>query len=228
MQLPDTAHPRRRLIIAEETANLLTHGAGLLLATVGSVLLWHLAETRGDYWHRLGCGIYSVTLVTLYAASTLSHSFYRPAVRHFFRMLDQVCIFLLIAGTYTPFALDYFRDGWSSLLLVAIWLLALAGVFFKVFFSRLHNVATSFYILLGWFPALFAKPILERVPADVLAWGVAGGVMYTLGTLFLSRDHRPYWHAIWHLFVIAGSACHYIAVVSMLFHHHSTILRASS
>jgi hemolysin III len=214
MKLLDPTHPRRTLIIAEETANLLTHGLALLLSIYGTVLLWQVAGARGDFWQKVGCGVYGATLVSLYAASTLSHSFYRPWVRHFFRMLDQVCIFLLIAGTYTPFALAYFRGGWWLLLLGAIWLCALVGIFFKVFFSRLENVATGAYILMAWLPALAARPIIEHVPSPVLLWIVAGGVMYTLGTLFLYMDQRnPYFHAVWHLFVMGGSACHYGAVL---------------
>jgi hemolysin III len=217
MKLLDPAHPQRTLIVAEETANLLTHGLGFLLSLGGAAFIWHVAEQRGDFRQRVGVGVYATTLVLVYAGSTLSHTFYRPAVRHFFRMLDQVCIFLVIAGTYTPFSLTYFNDGWWWLLLAAIWLSACVGIFFKVFFSRLQNVATSAYVLMGWLPALAAREIVERVPTAVLLWLVAGGVLFTLGTLFLHKDHKhPYFHALWHILVMGGSACHFVAVLITL------------
>jgi len=217
MKLLDPAHPQRTLIIAEETANFITHFLGFLMSLVAAAAIWHAVRTHPDIWIRVGCGIYAVTLVLVFAISTLSHSFQRPAVRHFFRMLDQVCIFLVIAGTYTPFALAYFRDTLGMVLLGAVWLCALVGIVFKVSRSRLNNVSTIFYVLMGWFPMLAAKLIYERVPHEILAWIAAAGVMFTVGTLFLSNDHKhPYYHAVWHVMVIAGSICNFIGVMLVL------------
>ncbi len=198
----------------EETANQITHGLGLTLAVAGTAVLLRQTARFGDARQIIGVSVYGATLIALYAASTLSHSFERPRLRHFFRTVDQVCIFLLIAGTFTPISLSYMRGPWGWALFVAMWTLALAGIFFKIFFTRLHNVTVAAYVLLGWLPVTAIKPILEAVPHAALLWMAAGGIFYTLGTWFLMRDERvPHFHAVWHLFVIAGSACHYYAVM---------------
>jgi len=200
---------------ADEAANFATHALGFGLSIVGTVTLLAAMAQYGDTLQLLGAGVYGVALIALYGASTLSHSFERPRVRHFFRTADQVCIFLLIAGTFTPISLTYLRAGWWWALFAAVWALAVLGVIAKVFFTRLHNVAVWAYIGLGWLPVIAIKPILEIVPSGALLWIVAGGLFYTLGTLFLMRDERvPFFHAIWHLFVMAGSACHYYAVLA--------------
>jgi hemolysin III len=199
---------------ADETANCVTHALGLALAIVGTATLLNVTALYGDTLQMIGVSVYGATLVALYAASTLSHSFERPRVRHFFRTVDQVCIFLLIAGTFTPISLTYLRAGWWWALFISVWGLAVIGIFFKIFFTRLETVAVSAYVCLGWMPVVAVKPIVELMPPAALAWMIAGGLFYTLGTLFLLRDERvPFFHAIWHLFVIAGSACHYYAVL---------------
>jgi hemolysin III len=199
---------------AEEVANCATHALGLALSIVGTALLLQQTARYGDALQFVGVSVYGAALVAVYAASTLSHSFERPRIRHFFRTVDQVCIFLLIAGTYTPISLTYLREGWWWALFISIWGLALVGIFCKLFFTKLHNVSISAYVVLGWMPAIAIKPILEIMPAAALAWIAAGGVLYTFGTLFLMRDDQvPFFHAIWHLFVIAASACHFFAVM---------------
>jgi hemolysin III len=128
-------------------------------------------------------------------------------------MMDQVCIFLLIAGSFTPFGLTYLRDGWMLGILFVMWGLAFFGVFFKVAYSQLDNVSTSTYVVMGWLPIVAIEQIVTRFPGMALAWIVAGGLCYTIGTWFLTYDYKArYFHAVWHLLVIAGSACHYIAV----------------
>jgi hemolysin III len=200
----------------EELANSITHALGLVLSIAGTAVLLARAAHFGDALQVVGVSVYGATLVALYAASTLSHSFERPRIRHFFRTVDQVCIFLLIAGTFTPISLTYFRGGWWWALFLSVWGLALVGIFFKLFFTRLHNVSISAYVLLGWLPIVAIKPIVQIVPSAVLWWVLAGGILYTIGTLFLLKDDRvPYFHAAWHVFVIAGSACHYYAVLSL-------------
>jgi hemolysin III len=200
--------------LSEETVNMLTHGFGLVLSLVGTVVLVEMAQARGNTVQELGCWVYGATLVALYGASTLSHSFANPKLRTFFRMLDQVCIFLLIAGTFTPFALTYLLEGWLWSLLITMWGFAIVGIFFKVFFRRMRNVATSAYVVMGWIPIVAIEPMTERIPGMALFWVLAGGLLYTAGTLFLTNDGKVrYFHAVWHLFVIAGSICHYIAVM---------------
>ena len=198
----------------EEFANLLTHAIGLVLSIVGTAVLVNQALRYGDTLQVIGVSIYGATLVALYAASTLSHAFERPRLRHLFRTIDQVCIFLLIAGTFTPISLTYLREGQWWILCAAMWILALVGIFFKLFYTRLHSVTVGAYILLGWLPITAMKPILEAAPVAMLCWMLAGGILYTIGTIFLMRDNRvPFFHATWHLFVIGGSACHYCAVM---------------
>src|SRR5579872_1386377 len=185
--------------IPEETANQLTHGFGLVLSSLGAIVLVGSAREHSSRLQFVGCCVYAASLVALYAASTLSHSFRAPRLRHFFRMLDQVCIFLLIAGTFTPFALSYFRHGWLWGLTLAMWGLTCVGIFFKVCFSRLQNVATGAYVLLGWIPMIAIHEITRIAPAGCLALIFAGGLLYTAGTLFLVRDEKvPYFHAVWH------------------------------
>ncbi len=205
----------RTVAVSEETANMLTHGFGLLLSIVGTFVLVQTSLERGNPLQVLGCWIYGGTLVALYAASTLSHSFSDQKLRNFFRLLDQVCIFLLIAGTFTPFALSYFLEGWLWALSISMWGGAILGIFFKVFFRRLKNVAISAYVMLGWIPIMAIQPMSVRLPGMALFWILAGGLMYTIGTLFLTNDGKVrYFHAVWHLFVIGGSICHYVAVIN--------------
>ncbi len=199
--------------LSTEGANFLTHALGLGLAVLGTAHLLGVAYARGDEWQFVGCGVYGLTLILLYAASTLSHSFQDARRRNFWRMMDQVCIFLLIAGSFTPFGLTYLRDGWLLGILFVMWGLAFFGIFFKVSYSRLDNVSTSTYVMMGWLPVVAIDPIITRFPSEALAWIVAGGVCYTVGTWFLTYDHKAkYFHAVWHLLVIGGSACHYMAI----------------
>ena len=198
--------------IPEETANQITHATGLVLSVIGTFCMVKLAHANGNYWQVLGCEVYCGSLVALYAASTLSHSFQQPRLRHFFRTLDQVCIFFLIAGSFTPVALTLFlHTGWFSLF-IAIWAFAIIGSFFKVLVKKRQNVTVWAYVLLGWLPFLAIKAIAEQVTSQALFCILAGGVFYTLGTLFLALDHRvPYFHAVWHVLVVAGSTCHFFA-----------------
>jgi hemolysin III len=204
----------RGIAVAEETANQLTHGLGLVLSIFGAAVLVNSAKAHSDPLQLIGCSIYAASLVALYAASTLSHSFQEPRLRHFFRMLDQVCIFVLIAGTFTPFALSYFLHGWLWGLTLVMWGLTCVGVFFKVCFRRLTNVATSAYVLLGWIPIIAIRDIVNAVPSGALALIAAGGLLYCAGVYFLTNDEKtPYYHAVWHLFVVSASVCHYCAVI---------------
>ncbi len=170
---------------------------------------------RGDPVRWTGCLVYGVSLVAVYVSSFLSHSFTRPAWRHAFRTLDQVSIFLLIAGSYTPVGLVYCRDGLWPLVLVGMWSMALLGIWTKLYVAGLRNVSVWYYLATAWF-ALCAVPRLAQVlTLSEVAWVLAGAVAYTGGVWFLLNDRRwPFLHALWHLSVLAGSICHYQAIFS--------------
>jgi hemolysin III len=198
----------------EEVANCVTHGVGLALSVAGLVALVLLAWTHGDAWHVVSSAVYGASLVTLYLASTLYHGARTPRAKHFFQILDHCCIYLLIAGTYTPFTLVTLRGGWGWTLFGLVWTFALAGILFRVCFgSRYRPVAVASYVLLGWLCVIAVKPILATVPMAALLWIVAGGLAYTAGVFFFASNRIPHNHAIWHLFVLGGSICHYMAVL---------------
>lgn len=214
LELSDLPAPLSR---PEELANSLTHGLGLALSIAGTALLVDRALDYGTTLQVIGVSVYGASLIMLYAASTLSHSFERPRLRHFWRTVDQVCIFLLIAGTFTPLALTYFHDGWWWALFLSVWGFALLGIFFKIFYTRLHNVSIGAYVMLGWLPLVAIKPIVAVVPVHIMGWVALGGIFYTIGTLFLLKDNRvPFFHAAWHVLVITASACHYYAVLCLI------------
>jgi hemolysin III len=187
------------------------------LAFAGAAVLALRASASADSWLALGAGVFATTLVAVYAASTLSHLFVQPGWRHRFRILDQAVIYLLVVGTYTPFGLAYLRSGWWLAFLALLWALALAGFLSRLFFShRLGATAVWTYVVLGWAPVVSAPALSALLPADVLWWMFAGGLCYTIGTLFLITSGRyRYLHAIWHMAVIAGSTCHYWAIYSL-------------
>jgi len=198
----------------EELANRLTHGFGGILSLAGLVFLLVAAGRTGDPWRIVSVAIYGTGMITFYVVSTLYHSVKTPSVRYLFRILDHASIFLMIAGTYTPFTLVSLRGPWGWSLFGTVWGLAVAGMIFKVFMThRLRIVAPLFYVALGWLVVIALKPLLASVPGPGVWWLIAGGVAYTVGVLFYALDRIPFNHAIWHLFVLAGSLCHYIAVL---------------
>lgn len=198
----------------EESINAWTHGLGALLSLAGLVVLVILASRNGDAWHIVSCSIYGLTLVLLFSSSTLYHSFRNERVKHVLRIVDHAAIFLLIAGTYTPFVLVTLRGGWGWSLFGVVWGLALAGIVFQVFFvSRFRVLQTLIYLLMGWLVVIALKPLLTRVPLPGLLWLLAGGLSYTVGALFYLWKKLPYHHAVWHLFVLAGGVCHYFAIL---------------
>ncbi len=198
-----------------ERANTLTHGLGTLLSIAGAVVLLSVATAEGGFWRILGCGIFAGSMVAVYTASTLSHGITTPRLRRRLRILDQGFIYLLIAGTYTPFALAYQRTpGWWAFLGL-VWAIALIGFCSKVLFThRIEAVAIWSYVLLGWLPLLAAPSLMNSVPSVALWWMLLGGLCYMLGTVFLVYDHKHlHFHAVWHLFVIAGSTWHFFAIL---------------
>jgi hemolysin III len=199
----------------EEIANAITHGIGLLLSIAGFVVLLVLAALRGTAWHIVACSIYGATLICLYTASTLYHAVISPRVKRALRIFDHSAIYLLIAGTYTPFLLVSLRGPWGWSLFGVIWGLALAGVLFKFWFvERFAILSTAVYIAMGWLVVIAAKPVITHLSLTAIIWLLAGGLAYTGGVIFFAAKRIPYSHAIWHLFVLAGSICHYFAVLS--------------
>ena len=207
--------PRRReQSVGEEIANSVTHGIGTVLAIAALPVLITLAATRGDAWRVTGLAIYGTTLVLLFLASTLYHALRGPRLKRFFRKLDHGAIFLLIAGTYTPVTLVHLRGPWGWTLFGIVWGLALAGIAGKAFLGeRFHALSVGIYIAMGWMVLVAIVPVLRNVPHGLLAWLAVGGVCYTLGVAFYAARRMPYHHAVWHLFVLAGSICHCVGML---------------
>lgn len=209
--LADTLAER---LSVEEIANCVTHGLGLALSLAGFVVLVLLAWANGDAMHVASLSVYGASLVALYAASTLYHSARRPRAKRLLQVLDHCGIYLLIAGTYTPFTLLMLRGGWGWTLFGLAWGIAVAGILFRLIFgTRYRGVAVASYVAMGWLCVVAIKPMLTLIPAGALAWLVAGGVAYTSGVFFFASKRVRHAHAIWHLFVLCGSVCHYLAVV---------------
>jgi len=197
----------------EEVANSLTHGIGAGLSVAGLILLVVFAAMYGDVWRVVSFSIYGSSLIILYLSSTLYHSFQKPRVKRVFRILDHTSIYALIAGTYTPFTLVSLRGPWGWTIFGVVWGLALLGIAFKTVFTGRFDIATTAaYVLMGWLGVIAFKEMLIKVPSGGLILLVAGGVVYTAGVIFYIWEKLPYNHAIWHLFVLGGSICHFFAI----------------
>lgn len=197
----------------EELANSLTHGLGTLLSVAGLVLMVVFAARYGDAWHVVSTAIFGTTLVLLYTASTLYHSLRGERLKVLLQKFDHAAIFLLIAGSYTPFALVTLRGPWGWSLFGVVWGLAVVGVTIKFRLAgRFRVVSTLIYIAMGWLVLVAIKPLVVALPAGGMKLLVAGGLCYTGGAVFYLWKRLPFHHAIWHLWVLAGSACHWAAV----------------
>lgn len=198
----------------EELANAITHGIGLLLSLVGVPLLVLNSLSRGDALLVAGMSVFGAALVAVYASSTLYHAVRPSRAKQLLQVADHVAIYLLIAGTYTPFSLGVLRGalGWS--LLGVIWSLAVLGIVFKVAFrTRFRRVSTAFYVGMGWVAIVAIRPLALAMPGAGFWLLVGGGLFYTAGVFFYVRSSPRYMHAVWHLFVMAGSACHFFSVL---------------
>jgi len=197
----------------EEYANIATHGLGVVLSVIALVVMVVYAARHGDPYHIVSVSIFGATLILLYLGSTLYHAMTDEKTKHVFRVIDHSCIYLLIAGSYTPFTLVSLRGGWGWTLFGLTWGLALAGVVFKIFFTKRFNIlSVATYIALGWLVVIAAKPVITNVPTGGLGLLAAGGLCYTGGVVFYLWRRIPYHHAIWHVFVMGGSFCHFLAV----------------
>jgi hemolysin III len=199
--------------LLEDTLNSITHGAGVLFSIIGLILLIAFSSRYGQINHIISCTIFGTALVLLYTASTLYHSSRKPTVKHFFKIVDHSCIYVLIAGTYTPFMLVVIRGSLGWAIFAIVWSLTILGIVFKVFFvNRFRIISTIAYLAMGWLIIFAIKPLFQTLPGEGIAWLVAGGLAYTMGIVFYIWKKLPFNHAIWHLFVLAGSICHFMAV----------------
>lgn len=199
----------------EELANAISHGLAVPLGIAGLAVLMAYAALRGNWLHITTCAVYGSTIVLLFLASTLYHASRRPATKRVLRLLDHACIYLLIAGTYTPFLLVHLGGtlGWT--LFGIVWGGAVLGVLFKLKCTgRFEFLSTMSYLLLGWTLVFAGESAIESIPPGGMIWLLAGGIAYTLGVFFYYFDTRlPYGHLVWHLFVFTGATLHYFAVL---------------
>ena len=200
--------------LGEEIANSITHGIGAGLSASALSILVVFAALRGDAWCVVSFSIFGTTLVLLYLASTFYHAFQNPRVKRVFKILDYSAIYLLIAGTYTPVTLVTIRGGLGWSIFGVIWGLAIVGIVFKAFFKDRYEVASIIvYVLMGWLVIMAIKPVVTNLSAGGIAWLFIGGGCYTLGVIFYLWERLPFNHAIWHLFVLAGSISHFFLVL---------------
>ena len=203
-----------RYSLNEEIANCITHLVGIALAVVGSAALMSTAWKYGTVWHIVGCSVFALTLILLYAVSVLYHGVQTPRAKSILRILDHSSIFLLIAGTYTPFALVNLRGPWGWALFGVIWGLAILGIIFKVIMLHRWALASvGLYVAMGWTGVIAAKPMIACVAPSGLLLLLVGGLAYTSGIGFYAWRRLPYHHAIWHVFVMGGSICHFFAIL---------------
>jgi len=208
------ADSKREQSQAEEIANSISHGLGLIAALVGIPFLIIHAVRHGDAGFIVGTCVFSATIILLYLASTLYHALPIGKTKRVFRVIEHSAIFLLIAGTYTPFTLGVLRGAWGWTLFGVVWGIAIVGVALKAFAKTSHPIlSTTLYLLMGWVIVVAVKPLIAIVPTEGMLWLIAGGLFYTVGVAFFATDSQlRYGHLIWHLFVMAGTACHYFAV----------------
>ena len=210
---PGVSHTRPQSL-GEEIANSIAHGIGAALSVVALVLLVVFASKYGDIWRIVSFSIYGSTLFFLYLASTLYHSFTNKRVKSFFRILDHSSIYLLIAGTYTPVTLVSMRGPWGWTIFGLIWAMAIGGIFTKIFMMGKYKiVSVILYVVMGWLIIIAFKPMLQMVPEGLIIWLFIGGICYTLGLIFYACKKVPYFHFIWHLFVLAGSISHFCGML---------------
>ncbi|WP_150910748.1 PAQR family membrane homeostasis protein TrhA [Marinobacter halotolerans] len=208
--MTETQHPHHYI---EEWLNSATHGIGAILSIVGTVALIILASQMGDIWKIVSFGIFGASLVLLYLASALYHGARHPGPKAVFKTLDHCAIFLLIAGTYTPFLLVNMRDSSGWTLLAIVWSLAITGVVLKLIYNNRFKLArVGIYLAMGWLILVASGDLLANLNEQAFYLLVAGGLAYTVGVAFYLADRLPYMHALWHLFVISGSALHFSAV----------------
>lgn len=205
------------VLLGDEWANCLTHSFGLILSIIGFIFLIHYPLQENDYWKLLNFSVYGTSLILLYAASSCYHGLPISNLKKVFQTLDHCAIYLLIAGSYTPFTMLALGGIWGWVLFGIVWSFAGVGIILKTFFRhRFKIISMSLYLLMGWLIVIAAEPLVERLHPLGLNWLIAGGIFYTGGVIFYVLDKRRFFHAIWHLFVLTGSVCHYFAILLYL------------
>ncbi|MFO0788464.1 MAG: hemolysin III family protein [Pirellulales bacterium] len=207
--------PAWRRTSTDELVNATTHGLGFVVAVVGSAVMMDRVLAVGSPQLIIGCGVYLASLMAVYAMSTLSHSATSVRWKSLFRQLDQAFIYLLIVGTYTPFSIAYLHGPVWAAMLATMWCVAIVGFISKTFFAhRVETVSVVSYVILGWMPIVAVPTLFHAAPAGAFQSMIAGGMCYTVGTLFLIYDeHVKHFHAAWHLCVMSGSACHFFGLL---------------
>jgi hemolysin III len=213
---PPRAFSTRMHSSNEELANMISHGIGLVAALIGAPVLLLAARDTDSGGFFVGTIVFIATMLALYLASTLYHAWPQTRTKYALQLFDHCAIFFLIAGTYTPFALGPLHGIWGSTILGVVWAVAVFGVIMKAMrgTSRHRKLAMSLYLGMGWSALVILCPLILKVPAAALFWLVAGGVAYTAGLLFFVNERLRYSHFVWHLFVLAGTSCHFLAVLA--------------
>ena len=198
---------------SEEIVNALTHGIGALLSLVGGIFLLSTDWSHG-LWHFVGAFLYAASLFATFAASTFYHITTDPLTKQRYRVIDHSSIYLAIAGGYSPLLLVSLIDSWGILYCAVVWMIALVGVIYKSKYTGKHEeYSLGSYLMMGWIGLLIIHDIIATVSSEGLYWLLAGGIFYTLGVYFYYNDHKKWYHTVWHIFVLAGSACHYALVM---------------
>lgn len=212
--LPEEEQWAQGLLLGDEWANSLTHGLGLALSIVGLIFLLTTPLAQENSQRLLSFGVYGLSLIALYAASTCYHAVRQPNLKKILRTVDHCAIYTLIAGSYTPFTLLILGEIWGWPLFCIVWSLAFIGVSCKIFFRHKYKVlSTSIYLFMGWLVVIAAEPLIRSFHYEGLCWLLAGGFSYTFGVIFYLKDKKRFYHMIWHLFVLGGSICHYLAIL---------------
>ena len=199
--------------VLEEVIHAITHGVGVILSIAGLSWMLYVSIGAADPWRIAASSIYGATLIMLFLASTVYHSMYASRHREIFRLLDHCAIYLLIAGTYTPFLLVAMRTDTGWWLFGTIWALATAGIIKKLWFRhRFPKIALASYLVMGWLAVAAAPQIASAIGANGMAWLLAGGISYSVGAVFYTLERMPFNHAVWHVFVLAGGVCHFLSI----------------
>jgi hemolysin III len=202
--------------LGEELANSISHGLGLIAGLIGAPILMFAAWRGGDRFFFIGAAVFSAAMLLVYLGSTLYHAWPRGTIKSVFQVIDHSAIFLLIAGTYTPFTLGPLRGAWGWTILALVWALAIFGVILKSVHGteKQQKLSLTLYLGMGWLVLVAFRPLILHVPLPSLAWLVAGGLAYTGGVFFFVSKRSRYTHFVWHLFVLLGTACHFLAVLA--------------
>jgi len=214
MVFMQTPRPHTEYSVIEEVVHAITHGVGVLLSIAGLSWMLYLSIVAADPWRIVASSIYGATLIMLFLASTVYHSMHASKHREVFKLLDHCAIYLLIAGTYTPFLLVAMRTDTGWWLFGTIWALATAGIVKKLWFRhRFPKVALASYLAMGWLVVVAAPQMAEAIGPNGMAWLLAGGICYSVGAIFYALERIPFNHAVWHVFVLGGGVCHFFGIV---------------